>query len=124
MPHHLAKLALGPRKFFLIDSVLTAVLQPREPYLRRRQLIERFRDIQPLLLLLAETSFELADVIKRVLVFAAWLTARCRHQFAPPLLDGLRQFPATPPAEDRADLGLQPLTEACQCRFGQVRSTE
>ena len=49
-------LVLGLRKFFLIYSVLTAVLQSPELFFRRRELLERFRHLLLLLLLLVETS--------------------------------------------------------------------
>ena len=104
-PHHLVKLFLGLGQFFLIDSVLTAVLQSLEPFFRRRQLIERFRHLLLLLLLLDEAFFQAADLFKRVSVFASWSMLRLGDQFAPPPFDDQRQLSATPASEHRADLG-------------------
>ena len=114
MAHHLAELLLSPRKFFLIDAILTAFLQPRKPCCRRGQLLERFRHLRLLLLLRAETLFELADVIKRVLVCAARLTPGRSHQVSLLLLYDLRQLSATAASEDGPYLGLQPRAETCQ----------
>ena len=93
--HHLVKLIPSLRKFFLIDAVLAALLQPSKPFCRRGQLLERLPHLRLLLLLRAETLFELADVIKRVLVCAARLTPGRSHQFVLLLLYYVRQLSAT-----------------------------
>ena len=124
MPHHLAKLVPGRGQVFLVDAILAAVLQSLEPCFRFLKSLERMGHLQLLLLLLAETLVKLTNVIKGVLVFAAWLTPSRRNQFAPQLIDDLRELSATPASEDHADLGFQTRAETCQCRIGQGRPTE
>ena len=99
-PQHLAKLFLGLRQFLLIGLVLATVLQSLKPFFRRCQLLERFRHLLLLLLLLDQILCQAADLSKCVSVFASWSTLRLGDQFAQPPFDDLRQLSAAPASED------------------------